>query len=310
MFSFIKDCSKKLAAAVIAVSILFASACSKDVVAVVNEDPITRQQLENAIASRMNRYDPLLAKTTSKQAEIRKEVLTELIDSLLIKQELEKNNKMFNQSDLDKYINSYKGHYSDDSFKEMLAEQKISEDAWRGQRTKIFLAELFVKETIIPTIKVDNKAINEHYNANLNDYKRPSAVHMRQILVSTKEQADKIHAKLIDGENFAKMAIEYSISPEASNGGDLAWVEAETFPKVFVRNAFNLPVGSISKVVKSEFGYHIFKVLEKRQAKLLPLSEVKDEIANTIRQIEIEKAYTSRIDELKKNAIIEVKQRS
>lgn len=84
------------------------------------------------------------------------------------------------------------------------------------------------------------------------------------ILVDTKEQADMIKAKLDSGECFETIAKKYSKCPSKDVGGDLGYFEKGQMVKEFEDAAFELPVGKISEPVKTQFGWHIIKVCDKK----------------------------------------------
>ena len=93
-------------------------------------------------------------------------------------------------------------------------------------------------------------------------YKEVSASH---ILVSTEEEALKIRKEIINGASFEEMAAKYSMCPSGkSNGGDLGYFEKGVMVPEFEKAAFRLPVGKISQPVKTQFGYHLIRVNDRR----------------------------------------------
>ena len=87
-------------------------------------------------------------------------------------------------------------------------------------------------------------------------------VHAAHILVKTEQEANSILFDLKRGASFEEMAKKHSICPSRSKGGDLGWFGKGQMVKEFETAAFSLPVGELSKPVKTQFGYHIIKVLE------------------------------------------------
>jgi peptidyl-prolyl cis-trans isomerase C len=86
-------------------------------------------------------------------------------------------------------------------------------------------------------------------------------VHAVHILVKTEQEANSILFDLKRGASFEEMAKKHSICPSRSKGGDLGWFGKGQMVKEFEKAAFSLPVGELSKPIKSQFGYHIIKVL-------------------------------------------------
>lgn len=91
-----------------------------------------------------------------------------------------------------------------------------------------------------------------------------NSVKASHILVDTKAQADLIKSKIDNGESFETLAKKYSKCPSGQDGGDLGYFERGQMVKEFEDVAFNLPVGKVSDPVKTQFGWHLIKVYDKR----------------------------------------------
>jgi peptidyl-prolyl cis-trans isomerase D len=128
------------------------------------------------------------------------------------------------------------------------------------------------------------------YQQNIQQYEVPDRVHVEHILLTTvgktdaevaevKKQAESILAQARKGANFEDLAKKYSDDPGSKpKGGDLGWlVHGQTVPE-FDKVAFNTPKGEISDLIKTQYGFHIIKVLDKENAHTKPFDEVKDSI--------------------------------
>lgn len=91
-----------------------------------------------------------------------------------------------------------------------------------------------------------------------------TSVNASHILVDSKEEADMIKAKIDGGASFAAMAKQYSKCPSGQNGGSLGYFERGQMVRPFETAAFELPVGKVSEPVKTQFGWHIIKVYDKK----------------------------------------------
>ncbi|MDG6220326.1 MAG: peptidyl-prolyl cis-trans isomerase [Candidatus Thermoplasmatota archaeon] len=89
-------------------------------------------------------------------------------------------------------------------------------------------------------------------------------VRASHILVKTEQKANELHQKLMAGEDFAKLAKLNSDCPSSRNGGDLGLFGKGQMVPEFEKAAFSLEIGQISKPVKTQFGWHLIKVTEKK----------------------------------------------
>jgi peptidyl-prolyl cis-trans isomerase C len=126
-------------------------------------------------------------------------------------------------------------------------------------------------------------------------------VHARHILVPTEEEAKAIKAELDKGADFAKLAKEKSKDPGAADGGDLGFFTKEQMVPEFSAVAFTLEPGKISDPVKSQFGWHIIKVEEKRNRKAPEFEQVKAQIETYVTR----KAQADYVAKLREAAKVE-----
>src|SRR5271163_3194458 len=125
-------------------------------------------------------------------------------------------------------------------------------------------------------------------------------IHARHILVPTEDEAKAALARVKAGEDFAKIATELSKDP-GGEGGDLGWFTKDRMVPEFADAAFKLEPGQISEPVKSQFGWHIIKVEEKRVKSFPPFEQVKEQAARYVAQ----KAQTALISSLRDKVKIE-----
>ncbi len=136
-------------------------------------------------------------------------------------------------------------------------------------------------------IQVTEDDINNYYQENIARYTQPEQRRVAHILIEfgddeavAKKQAENLLAKLKQGEDFAKLAQEYSADTiSGENGGDLDWIEKGAMDEAFDDAAFALKeVGQMSGVVKSSFGFHIIKLTDLKPEQVKPLADIKDEL--------------------------------
>jgi peptidyl-prolyl cis-trans isomerase C len=126
-------------------------------------------------------------------------------------------------------------------------------------------------------------------------------IHARHILVETEDEAKAVKAELDKGADFAELAKKKSKDPGASDGGDLGFFTKDQMVPEFSEAAFKLEPGQISDPVKSQFGWHIIKVEEKRNRKPPEFDQVKGQIETYVTR----KAQADYVAKLKEGAKIE-----
>lgn len=126
-------------------------------------------------------------------------------------------------------------------------------------------------------------------------------VHARHILVESEDEAKKIAEELKKGANFAELAKKSSKDPGAADGGDLGFFTKDQMVPEFSKVAFELEPGKISDPVKSQFGWHIIKVEEKRNRQAPSFDQVKPQIEQYV----VRKAQADYVTKLREAAKVE-----
>ena len=146
---------------------------------------------------------------------------------------------------------------------------------------------------IFNSVNPTNEEIEEYYDINLSQYSTPEQVHANHILLRTEGQdeaavearATDLAAKARAGADFAEFARQYSQDEgTASQGGDLGLLGRGRMVPEFESAAFALDIDEVSDPVKSQFGFHIIKVVEKQEEVTQSLEEVRETIQNTLKQ--------------------------
>jgi peptidyl-prolyl cis-trans isomerase C len=145
-----------------------------------------------------------------------------------------------------------------------------------------------------------DEAMKKVYDEAAAKQKPEDEIHARHILVETEDEAKAALKRVKGGEDFAKVADEVSKDP-GSKGGDLGWFTKDRMVPEFGEAAFKLSPGQISDPVKSQFGWHVIQLQEKRQKKFPAFEEVKEQVAQYVAQ----KSQTELIMKLRDGAKIE-----
>ena len=141
--------------------------------------------------------------------------------------------------------------------------------------------------------------VEAYYQAHLMDFRRPEEIHLRQILVHEREQAEQALRELDAGQDFAQVAARFSQGPKAHLGGDQGRLGLEDLPSEFNEEVFALPAGEFSEILEADYGFLIFQVLERFAAVSYGLDEVWTEIEQSLRRQQIDEMVAGFIEEAK-----------
>jgi peptidyl-prolyl cis-trans isomerase C len=148
---------------------------------------------------------------------------------------------------------------------------------------------------------LSDTAEHQVYDEAIKQVKNEEEVHARHILVPTEDEAKAILADLKKGADFATVAKEKSKDPGAAEGGDLGYFTRDQMVPEFAEVAFKLDKGQLSDPVKTQFGWHIIKVEDKRVKPTPTFEQVKPQIENYIAH----RAQAQMVESLRKTATIE-----
>ena len=165
-------------------------------------------------------------------------------------------------------------------------------------RNRLLMDDLLASEGKAATT---DEAVKKFYDDAVKQISSEQEVHARHILVPTEEEAKKIEDELKKGADFAELAKKESKDPGSSDGGDLGFFTKEQMVPEFSKVAFALEPGKISDPVKTQFGWHIIKVEEKRARKAPDFDQVKPQLE----QLVTRKAQTDYVAKLRQEAKIE-----
>lgn len=149
---------------------------------------------------------------------------------------------------------------------------------------------------------LSEEAVAEYYEARALDFMAPELRKLRQIFLKgpeSNEQAQALHERLQEGEDFAELAQAHSQDElSRSRGGQIGWVAEEDLPEDLAALVFSLEPGKVSEPIETERGVYLLEVQELEPARLQPLEEVRDQVAEQARRADLEGRYAVAAEEL------------
>jgi peptidyl-prolyl cis-trans isomerase D len=155
---------------------------------------------------------------------------------------------------------------------------------------------LYAPDKFEDKVQISDADVQEYYDNHLAEYETPEQVHARHILLKVppktkgeqkaqiRQRAEAVLAKVKAGEDFAKLAEQYSEDSTAAEGGNLGSFPRGKMVKPFDDAAFALAPGQTSGIVESKFGFHIIKVEDREDARTEPIDEVRPQVVAALRQ--------------------------
>jgi len=233
-------------------------------------------------------------------------LLNQLIEKKLLITEANKLGITVSDTEINEQINKIVGEYPDsDTFNSRMKEENIDIVSWKKEIEYQIMLDKLVKTVAGSDITVTPDEVKKFYDDHLDLYNSPTRVRALQIMLETKEQAQTILDEIKGGTDFSELAKTYSISPDSEKGGDLGFFSENEMPPSF-SVVFTMKPGDLSDVVESEYGFHLFKVIDRREAKMLTLEEARPEIEEKLKRIKSEEKYGEWFDQIRKRTKIEV----
>ena len=292
-------------------------------VAKVNGATISRTEFDRSIVAATRQFASVGAQTNSadgSSVNIEKEVLDRLIDIQLLLQDADKRSLAVEDSTANEVFESFKKQFPDEAqFNTFLTTNNTTEAEMRVQaknQLTIKKLEEVLQQELMASIEIPEEEVKNFYTTNIDKFKRPEQVKASHILINVDQQADEkskaeAHQKIEDirkkaqaGDDFAELARNNSQCPSSAQGGDLGFFGKGQMVKAFEDAAFSLKPGEMSTIVETQFGYHLIKLNEKRDAGAVDFEEVKERISLYLTQLEMDAAHQQYIKGLRDKAEI------
>ena len=216
------------------------------------------------------------------------------------------------QAELQKIAKTFK---SDAEMNTALANQMTDRGTLEKDLYQSLAVTKYVNENIDKKITITPEELAKYYAAHPNEFQHPDIVRTSHILIPAgdtadrdalaKKRAEDLLARVKKGEDFAKLAKEYSTDASASQGGDVGFSSKDSLVSEYAEAAFSLPIGGV-KLVKTQLGYHIIKVTDKKKEGLSTIEEVKPQLTEFLKNQKVEAELTKLVNQLRDQAKIEV----
>jgi len=281
---------------------------------------ITKSKLEDAFITYKANLNPQAPPISDDQRTmIKSNLLDRLIFTELLLSKGTEADKKKAAEDTDKYIADVKKQIGSETvFEAQVKSTGMTMDTFKKRALEQNICEAVLDREVKPGISVTDADVKKFYDEHTKEFEQPEQVRAAHILIGTLESdgktpvppakkaekeklAKEIKARADKGEDFGKLAKEYSEDPGSKDkGGEYTFPRGQMVPE-FESAAFSMKAGQISDLVETHFGYHIIKTLEKMPAGKVELSKVEKKIKDYLTAQEFQKKLPTYFEKLKKD---------
>jgi len=301
-----------LVAVVLSVALVLSlTACGEeDIAARVNGEVIKKSDLDAQVEKLKEQYPQMFegADAEGRLLDFQQRLLDNMINNVLIRQAAEERGISVSDDDVQAQIDELKsGFETEEQFSQALEQAGMDVATLEEQVRDQLITEQLLAE-LTADVAIDDEQVDQYYEQNQTQFVEEQAVHAAHILFDEedKETAEQVLAEIRGGGDFAALAKEHSKdTATAENGGDLGWPNTP-YVTEFQEAAEALEVGEVSDLVHTSFGWHIIKVIEKRETRQKTLDEVRDQVEQILMQQQNADVYQQFLEELRAEAEIEI----
>ena len=285
---------------------------SDQVVLTVNGEKITVKQFDKVLNAqkkifRVQNFEEL---KTEELVWIKTRGLNEIIRNTLIAQEIAKENISIEQNVLESNLRKAREGYLEGAFEKTLDLEGISIADWEKSIEKKLLTNELIHQQVNSKVSLSDKELRDYYDKNHNEFHKKEQVKALHIMVESEEEIREIQKELRSKQKtFPALAMEYSLGPEGAQGGDLGYFEAGQMPEEF-DDVFKLKINKVSDIIKTPYGFHLLKVVDKIEERKMDFVESKSRVEKILLQHLQDQAFQKWFLKLKQNAEIEIEYES
>jgi peptidyl-prolyl cis-trans isomerase C len=287
-------------------------------IAKINGTPLDRAEFDKKYAKMTKAFTVRKKDIPEGLAQRYKEsILKQLVDKELLRQAIAKEGVKVNEAGLGKEFAEYKKMFrTDENFQRYLKSSEVSVDQIKANIAhNLAVTALLEKQG---NLSVTDAEINEYFEKNKARYEVKEQVRASHILfkvgkkdlkgkdAAAKKQAEDAYQQAkAKGADFAALAKELSQGPTAPRGGDLSYFTKGRMVPAFEKVAFVMKPGEIAKPVRTQFGWHVIKVTDRKEGRQRPFDEVKESIDKLLRNKKSRQAKSELLKGLREKAQIE-----
>jgi len=201
--------------------------------------------------------------------------------------------------ELEGVVRDIKKDYAEKDFQDLLLKGFVDYARWKeGLREQLLIRKITKKASeAIPPVSMEE--IRSYYDSHPEEFRRPAMVRFRQIVTNTLEEANRLQKRLAQGGDMAAAVVGSSKVPASAGSSEPGWFAKGDLDESIEKVVFSLPVGQVSGVVETPYGFHLFEVLGKKPEGIRSLAEARTEIESKLLGEKQEAFYSRWLQELR-----------
>lgn len=280
----------------------------REIVMTINKEDISAGQFKKAFDGQRKIFKVQNAQELKPEELIwiKNRVLDEIVKNTLLSQEIKKSNISVDKDVLKEALKEAKEGYPEGAFEKTLEMEGITIEEWENSIRAMLLVNKLIHLQVNSRVSVEEKELRAYFDGNHKKFHKKEQVKALHIMVETEDEIRDIQKELQRKQkSFSELAKEFSLGPEGAQGGDLGYFEAGQMPEEF-DGVFELKIGKISGIIKTPYGFHLLKVVDKIEERKMSFEESRSRVEKILLQDLQNKVFQEWFLKLKKNSRIEV----
>jgi len=292
-----------------------------DIAVSVDGSVLKKAELDKQIKEIMKTYQDQIPKDKIKEVQVN--IKTQLVESFIMRtvleNEFEKRKIVAPEKEVQEAVDRMKAQIEPgQKLEEFLKANKMT----AADLNKNIASDIKTRKIILMELggnaKPTSREISKFYNDNKERFIIPESVNLRHILIAInekdddkikaekKEKIERLRRQIVEGADFAEIAVKNSDCPSKESGGDLGAITKGQTVKPFEDAAFSQKIKEIGPVIATDYGYHIIQVTERNPEKKVALDDVRDKISGYLEQQKQTDAFAKLMEKLRAKADIRI----
>ncbi|MBE2250403.1 MAG: peptidyl-prolyl cis-trans isomerase [Myxococcus sp.] len=301
-----------------ALPLLLLTACSQqqkpqqdgNVIATVNGEVIGKADFERELSRESQAMEGAAPRSPEQIEPFKQALLETMIERLALLQAARDAQVQVSPEEVDRRVLALTSEYPAGTFDTALAQSQTSRTELARRTREQLIVERLLSDQVFSRVAVTEDQIRAAYDENPDAWTEAEQVHAQQLVVKGLDEAKRLQQLLWQGKKFADLARRYSLSPDAKVGGDLGFFKRGELPQAFDDAIFRLSAGQVSDVVSTDYGFHLFKLIEKKPARKRELTEVRGAIEQKLLTDLRAQRQTAYVKALREKAQVKINQQA